>query len=92
MLLPVSSYRAREVTRSVSVLPGLELSLLCSSAIKAKSWLLPQGLLHACCSLCLEYLPGPGEHLSSEWGGCSHGPWTAFSHHIVPGEGLTCSH
>lgn len=45
MLLPVSSYRAREVTRSVSVLPGLELSLLCSSAIKAKSWLLLQGLV-----------------------------------------------
>lgn len=92
MLLRVSSQRAREVTRSVSVLPGLELSPLCPSAIKAKSWLLPQGLLHTCYSLCLEYLPTSGEHLSSEWGGCFHGPWTASSHHVVPGEVLTCSH
>lgn len=31
----------------------------CLSAIKAKSWLLPWGLLHPYCSLWLEYLPSP---------------------------------
>lgn len=82
--MPVSSYRAREVIRSVSVSPGLDCH---PSVIKANFCLLPQRLLHTC-SFCLEYLPPPPflqdsalmTFLSSEWRLC----WTSSSHHTVP--------